>query len=83
MPPSRACSICRNRMGELCMEECAPKKDYVHFNPDMRLGLDRLPILSMDEYDQLTGQMKGRWMFFLITKIIDHLNGKVDGLANY
>ena len=63
-------------MGEICIEHCAPKKNYLHFNPEMGLDFAKLPKLSIDEYGELTGPMKGKWLFVLLTKIMEELNGE-------
>ncbi len=74
-PPSRACAICRNSMGELCLSRCAPKGDYSEFRPDMDKPLDMMPKLSFEEYMELPGSMKGKWLFVIQTKILEVING--------
>ena len=75
MPPSRACGICRNRMNELCIEECALKKDYRFFDPNMEMPLELFPDLTMEEYRQLNGRMKGEWIFVELKKMTEVQNG--------
>lgn len=76
MPPSRACGICRNRMNEVCLEECAPDGDYEHFDPNMNRPTETFPNLSLEEYRHLTGKMKGEWLFIQQTKILEAINGE-------
>lgn len=78
-PPSRACGICRNRMNQVCIEECAPEESYEHFDPDMNRHLGNMPKLTFDEYLELPGSMKGKWLFVQQTKILEALNGETRG----
>ena len=75
-PPSRACGICRNRMNQMCVEVCAPDGKYEHFDPNMRRTLDMLPVLTIEEYRELNGKMKGEWLFILMQKLMEAQNGK-------
>lgn len=79
LPPSRACGICRNRMNEVCLENCAPEKKYGSFEPDMTRPLDKLPTLTFKEYLELPGAMKGRWLFIQQTKLIEFMKGEDNG----
>lgn len=76
MPPSRVCSICLNRMNEVCLEGCASENKYKEFDPDMGRSLDMLPTLSFREYMELPGTMKGKWLFVVQTKIIQNIKGE-------
>ena len=81
MPPSRACGICRNRMNEVCIEKCAPAGEYCEFDPNMNTPLNMLPDLSIDEYRELNGKMKGEWLFIQLKKIVEAHNG--DEIRSY
>lgn len=76
LPPSRACSICRNRMSEGCLNGCSTSEDYYYFEPDMTKSLDSLPTLTFGEYMHLPGKMKGKWLFVIQTKIIEWMKGE-------
>ena len=73
MPPSRACEICRNRMNDVCLE-CAKSQDFKDFRPDMKRPLEKLPTLTFEEYLELPGPMKGKWLFVLSSKIVEAIN---------
>jgi hypothetical protein len=75
LPPSRACGICRNRMNQSCVEECAPEGDYRYFEPDLDRPIDTLPKLTFQEYLELPGSMKGKWLFVQLTKLQEALDG--------
>jgi hypothetical protein len=75
LPPSRACGICRNRMNQSCVEECAPEEDYRYFEPDLDRPIDTLPKLTFQEYLELPGSMKGKWLFVQLTKLQEALDG--------
>jgi hypothetical protein len=79
MPPSRVCGICKNTMGELCLENCASKGDFSQFNPDMEKPLELIPKLTFEEYLELPGSIKGKWLFIQNTKILEALNGDETG----
>jgi len=59
MQPSSASGICRNRLNEVCVEECAPSRKYKYFNPNMDISIHDMPSLNSDEYRELPGYMKG------------------------
>ena len=75
MPPSRACSICRNRMNDICLDNCAPRETYQYFEPNMEMDADLFPKLSIEEYRELNGKMKGEWLFVQQTKLMEVQNG--------
>jgi hypothetical protein len=75
VPPSRACGICRNRMNQVCLEVCAPKESYEYFDPDSNRPLGNMPKLTFNEYLELPGSMKGKWLFVQQTKIQEAFNG--------
>lgn len=75
MPPSRACSVCRNNLNETCVTECAPAKDFKDFDPDMERSFGLVPKLTFQEYMDLPGNMKGKWLFYQQTKILEAING--------
>ena len=73
LPPGRACQICRNRMGDVCLSICAPAGDYRYFEPKMDEPIFLFPNLSFVEYMELPGSMKGKWLFVQQTKILETL----------
>ena len=76
MPPSMACSICRNKMNDICLSICAPAEDYKSFDPDMDIDPDLLPNLTIEEYRELSGKMKGEWLFVQQRKLLEAVNGQ-------
>ncbi|KKQ63512.1 MAG: hypothetical protein US85_C0016G0008 [Candidatus Shapirobacteria bacterium GW2011_GWF1_38_23] len=66
-------------MNEVCLENCAIKKNYHDFEPDMTRPLEKLPTLTLTEYMELTGPMKGKWLFIQQTKLIEFLKGEDNG----
>ena len=83
LPPSRACNICTNRMNEVCVEKCAPEGLFKNFLPDMDRPLEMIPTLTFQEYMDLPGTMKGKWLFYQQTKILEALNGRETGSHIY
>ena len=75
MPPSRVCSICKNRMNDICLNNCVPDETYKHFDPNMEMDADQYPKLSIEEYRELNGKMKGEWLFVQQTKLMEVQNG--------
>lgn len=76
LPPSRVCEICKLRMSQPCVEKCAPSKNYVYFDPNMDKPIELFPRLTMKEYRDLNGRMKGEWLFVIYTRILEELNGQ-------
>ena len=76
MPPSRICGVCRNRMNEVCVEECALCKDYKHFDPDFSRPFESIPKITIEEYRELNGRAKGEWMFYRLEKLIAFMGGE-------
>jgi hypothetical protein len=62
-------------MGEICIEVCAPAGDFRHFNPDMKKPFELMPKLTFDEYMELPGSMKGKWLFVQQAKMMEVLDG--------
>lgn len=81
LPPSRACGICKNRMNQSCVEECAPNENYKYFEPDLDRPFDTLPKLTFQEYLELPGSMKGKWLFMQLTKLQEVLDGTTNELG--
>lgn len=71
--------MCRNRMNEVCLENCAPEKKYGSFEPDMTRPLEKMPTLTFNEYIELPGVMKGKWLFIQQTKLIEFMKGEDNG----
>ena len=74
LPFSIACRVCRNRMSEGCVEDCAINKDFNYFEPDSKMPFFILPKFSMDEYRELPGKAKGEFLAFYIIKLMEVLN---------
>jgi len=63
-------------MNDVCLEECASEGEFKHFEPNMNRPSETLPTLSLEEYRQLTGKMKGEWLFIQQKKILEAINGE-------
>lgn len=82
LPPSRACDICKNRMNDVCIGGCVPGRKWEYFDPDMTRKI--IPTLTLEEFRELNGKMKGEWLFIQLTKILEVVHGDEFGaLANY
>ena len=46
-------------------------ESYRHFEPNMKMDADLFPKLSIEEYRELNGKMKGEWLFVQQTKLME------------
>ena len=82
MPTSRACSICKNNMNDICLEGCTHEGKYKFFDPAINKHLNQLPKLTLSEYRELPGRMKGEWLF-IQQKILDFHGNRLERHINY
>jgi hypothetical protein len=78
MPPSWCGAICRNAMNEVCVENCAIKRDCSAFQPKPDLKLSDMPRFPLDESSKMTKEERFASVTIYLAKVVDHLNGTED-----
>jgi hypothetical protein len=68
-------------MNDLCVEDCAIKRDCSHFKPK-RIPLDELPPYPEDQARQMSRDEKYTAVSFYISRFVDHLQGRENGRDN-
>ena len=76
MPPTWCSAICRNAMNEVCIEDCAIKRDCSAFEPKPNLRLDEMPRFPREELSNMTKEEKFTAVTVYLSKVVDHLQGK-------
>jgi hypothetical protein len=76
MPPTWCSGICRNAMNEICIEDCAIKRDCSAFEPKPNLKLADMP--SFPKTNGMTREEKFTSVTIYLAKVVDHLQGKED-----
>ncbi len=49
LPPYSSCTQCKNRLSDLCVEDCAPSVDYRWFVLRAGVSLEDRPSFPLDE----------------------------------
>ncbi|MCI0563790.1 MAG: hypothetical protein MN733_35395 [Nitrososphaera sp.] len=63
-------------MNEVCIEQCAPKRDMSHFKPDKELELEAMPRFPMRAWqEEMTSKERQACAAIYLAKAIDHLQG--------
>ena len=75
MPPFSTCALCRQRMNEVCLEKCAPAKDYSHFEL-RQINLEDMPALSPEEVNGMPPKVARIVLTVYVVKIVSALQGK-------
>lgn len=78
LPPSWCSSICRNSMQDVCVEECAIKRDCSWFEPKEGLNLEDMPRFPFKETSEMTREEKFVSVTIYLSKVVDHLKGYDD-----
>ena len=78
LPPVWCSSICRNAMNEICVENCAIKRDCSGFEPKPDLKLSDMPRFPLRESVGMSKEERFTSVAIYIAKIVDHLNGIED-----
>src|SRR5260221_14265877 len=73
LPPLWCGSICRNSMNEICVEDCAIKRDCSAFEEKPNLKLEDLP--RFPETKGMTKEEKFTSVTIYLSKVVDHLQG--------
>jgi len=76
MPPAWCSGICRNAMNEICVEQCAIKKDCSAFEPKPNLKLIDMPSFPLIESAEMTKEEKFTSVTIYLSKVVDHLQGR-------
>jgi hypothetical protein len=74
MPPTWCSALCRNAMNEICIEDCAIKRDCSAFEEKPNLNLSNMP--RFPETNGMTKEEKFTSVTVYLSKVIDHLQGK-------
>ena len=86
LPPLWCGSICRNAMNEVCVEQCAVKRDCSAFDPRPNLKLDDMHRFPLKESASMTKEEKFTAVTVYLAKVVDHLQGnedKTDPMVTY
>ena len=78
MPPTWCSGICRNAMNEICIEECAVKRDCSGFELKPGINLIDMPRFPIDEIGEMTKEEKFTSVAVYVAKTVDHLKGVQD-----
>ena len=74
LPPVWCAQICGNSMNELCIMECAPKRNAMHFEPKTGLRLADLPYFPEHDWNNnMTGIERQVCAGFYLARAIDYL----------
>jgi hypothetical protein len=65
-------------MNDICLEECAPAKDYSHFELK-KINLEDMPAFPLEDFTNgMSPRVRGIVLAVYITKIVDALQGRVE-----
>ena len=78
LPPAWCGAICRNAMNEVCVENCAIKRDCSAFEPKPDLKLSEMPRFPLKESARMTKEEKFTSVTVYLAKVVDHLKGIED-----
>jgi len=78
LPPAWCSGICRHAMNEICVEDCAIKRDCSAFELKPNIKLEDMPRFPLKESANMTKEEKFTSVTVYLAKVIDHLQGKVD-----
>jgi len=76
LPPAWCGAICRNAMNEICIEDCAVKRDCSAFDPNPNLKLTDMP--RFPKAEGMTREEKFTSVTIYLSKVVDHLQGADD-----
>ena len=75
LPPTWCSGICRHAMNEICVEDCAIKRDCSAFEPKPNLKLEDMPRFPLKESATMTKEEKFTSVTIYLAKVVDHLQG--------
>ncbi len=76
LPPTWCSALCKNAMNEICVENCAIKRDCSAFDPKPSLKLIDMPRFPLEESGSMTKEEKFTVVTVYLAKMIDHLQGR-------
>ena len=78
LPPAWCGAICRNAMNEICVENCAIKRDCSGFEPKPNLDLIDMPRFPLKKSSSMSKEEKFTVVTVYLAKVVDHLKGIED-----
>jgi len=75
LPPTWCSGMCRNAMNEICVEDCAIKRDCSAFELKPNLKLEDMPRFPLKESGSMTREEKFTSVTVYLAKVVDHLQG--------
>ncbi|SRR6266496_235936 len=75
LPPVWCSAICRNAINQVCVENCAIKRDCSAFDPKPNLTLSDMPPFPLTQSASMTKEEKFMAVTVYLAKVVDHLNG--------
>lgn len=78
LPPTWCSSLCKNSMQDVCVEECAGKRDCSWFEPKEGLNLVDMPRFPFQDTKEMTKEEKFMSVTIYLSKVVDHLKGVRD-----
>ena len=76
LPPLWCSQICRNSMNEVCVENCALKRDTSAFEPTQGLKLIDMP--KFPDPKGMTREERFTAVVVYLAKVTEHLQGEAD-----
>lgn len=75
-PPFVTCRLCVNQLSDWCMEDCAPARDYRHFEMRKDVDLLAMPRFPLHEFlEDMAPKVRQIVVAIYIAKISDYLQG--------
>ena len=75
LPPTWCSGICRHAMNEICVEDCAIKRDCSAFELKPNTKLEDMPRFPLKESANMTKEEKFTSVTVYLAKVVDHLQG--------
>jgi hypothetical protein len=79
-PPYVTCQLCKYRLTDICVEDCAPARDYRHFKLKDDLVFEDYPRFPLKLFlEELSPKVRQVVAAIYLAKIMDYLQGVPDG----
>ena len=75
LPPSWCSRICKNSMLDVCVEDCAIKRDCSWFEPKRDLTVYDLKRISLADTHEMSKEEKFTTVIVYLSKVVEHLQG--------
>jgi hypothetical protein len=79
LPPTWCSSLCKNSMSQVCVEDCAVKRDTSWFELKHGINMENIPRYPIEETKEMTKEEKFTSVTVYLRKVVDHLKGVDDG----